>query len=1147
MSLSPGQLLALEQLEEIEQADSAGLELLEYRPPHESDDQTAVAIVSIPCGDMPKTADGLRLRAREKVRLHVPRDFPYRPPAAWTDHTRFAGFPHVQWSSFLCLYVSVATEWDASDGMFGFIDRLEEWFRLAAQDQLDPLGAPLHPPVAYKKVNKLIIPRADTPAVGETAWIGLAHLRIVSEHRVDIVDWSGVLDSAVPPDLAAAILLSEELPFEYPTKACDLLDLLERQGVSRGDVHLALAVAARRNIKDAPLYVVVGAPMRGIRGESKPKQHLTAWFIESELAAGLRLSLEKYRDDADISAIAQRIETLVSEWLELVEVAWVTVREDRPEVTIRRDKSSPMEWFQGKKVALWGCGALGGPIAEQVARAGVRTLVLRDVGVVAPGLLSRQPYEDRDIGYAKARVLAKRLERVRPHDLEICFHTTDLLDVPLEDDDWTDGADLIIDATAARPVVDKLEWRRRYARQRAPMIAVAVDKRAERGLVVLAGRGHTGGPADVLRRAKVELGGRPETGHFADEFWPPDEKTTIFQPEPGCSAPTFIGSATDASSLASSLLNMAVVELGKTSPPPACALVLTQSHVHLEFGSKRQARFEWVPDIVTHDPHSNYEVRISRAAWNELLGWIRQSHRTNGFSTETGGVLFGERDDASRVIWVTEVTGPPPDSEASEDFFLCGVEGVDEANSEKRKRSRGSICFVGMWHTHPNGEPIPSLRDMQGMCNLVNSESPSTPRPLLIIIGTNLTDEQPSLGSFVFHASDFDSGNDETRFFSSGLAQVRRVKDLPSAGQPDVGLALSGGGSRAIAFHLGCLRALNDRGLLERVHVISGVSGGSVIAGMYAYGEGDFSSFDRSVVAFLEDGLIDTITKKLCSWRMWLKWPEAAVAGALAALASLVKRNPPFVRRFSRTSAFETALATRIFGNRRLTDATRGNVNVVFNSCELRTGTAFRFGNRESGNWRLGKLVNNSIPVAHAVAASAAYPALLPSIDEKATVVKDGHRYEERVVLTDGGIYDNLGVTCMEPERSPDFGFNTYRPSYIICCDAGHGQFDGSEIPFWWPSRMKRSFESVFRKAQDSTRHRLHSYGAQASFRGFILSYLGQQDDRLPHTPPDLVRRQEVSGYPTDFSPMPSDMIRLLSLRGEQLTRLLLARWCPNI
>ena len=51
---------------------------------------------------------------------------------------------------------------------------------------------------------------------------------------------------------------------------------------------------------------------------------------------------------------------------------------------------------------------------------------------------------------------------------------------------------------------------------------------------------------------------------------------------------------------------------------------------------------------------------------------------------------------------------------------------------------------------------------------------------------------------------------------------------------PRIGLALSGGGSRAIAFHLGCLRALHDLGILRNVQTLSTVSGGSVVGTLYA-------------------------------------------------------------------------------------------------------------------------------------------------------------------------------------------------------------------------------------------------------------------------------------------------------------------------
>ncbi|MDZ7685289.1 MAG: patatin-like phospholipase family protein [Gammaproteobacteria bacterium] len=69
--------------------------------------------------------------------------------------------------------------------------------------------------------------------------------------------------------------------------------------------------------------------------------------------------------------------------------------------------------------------------------------------------------------------------------------------------------------------------------------------------------------------------------------------------------------------------------------------------------------------------------------------------------------------------------------------------------------------------------------------------------------------------------------------------------------EPRIGLALSGGGSRAIAFHLGCLRALDDIGVMDKVVVLSTVSGSSVIGAIYSAHEGTFSEFEDKVRAFL--------------------------------------------------------------------------------------------------------------------------------------------------------------------------------------------------------------------------------------------------------------------------------------------------------
>jgi predicted acylesterase/phospholipase RssA len=64
-----------------------------------------------------------------------------------------------------------------------------------------------------------------------------------------------------------------------------------------------------------------------------------------------------------------------------------------------------------------------------------------------------------------------------------------------------------------------------------------------------------------------------------------------------------------------------------------------------------------------------------------------------------------------------------------------------------------------------------------------------------------------------------------------------------------------------MAFHLGCLRALQDRGILPKVKVISTVSGGSVIGASYAYGQGDFAAFDKDMVELLTRGIQGSIIR----------------------------------------------------------------------------------------------------------------------------------------------------------------------------------------------------------------------------------------------------------------------------------------------
>lgn len=101
---------------------------------------------------------------------------------------------------------------------------------------------------------------------------------------------------------------------------------------------------------------------------------------------------------------------------------------------------------------------------------------------------------------------------------------------------------------------------------------------------------------------------------------------------------------------------------------------------------------------------------------------------------ETGGILFGHTAFL-KIIWVDEISGPPPDSLQSCEAFVCGTAGVSEMNDEKEKRTRKSVSFVGMWHTHPLGIPLPSNTDLGAMANLLTGGQFQAKRFLMGIAG----------------------------------------------------------------------------------------------------------------------------------------------------------------------------------------------------------------------------------------------------------------------------------------------------------------------------------------------------------------------------------------------------------------------------
>ena len=471
-----------------------------------------------------------------------------------------------------------------------------------------------------------------------------------------------------------------------------------------------------------------------------------------------------------------------------------------------------------------------------------------------------------------------------------------------------------------------------------------------------------------------------------------------------------------------------------------------------------------------------------------------------------------------------------------------------------KQRSRRSSRPVGVWHTHPNSAPIPSPTDFQGMDQIIGSADRSLPKQLLIIVGGSSPEH--TLGAFLFDRHKPCSG--------TVVAHLRR---LPVPPKPDhrIGLALSGGGFRAVAFHLGVLRALHDRDVLKHVEVLSTVSGGSLIGAMWAYSDDDFANFDKKVTDLLRSRLDWRIARGVFAAKrtpqILASFTTSAAASAATTVRSVARRMirqlaarpltigvEPRPRNWMNRTAAVRDVFSRILGNAPINEPRR-DVHVILNACDLRSGSAFRFGSVESGCSRYGRLTDNSLPVPLAVAASAAYPVALPALDVRWSFTdRDGSTTAQRLLLTDGGVFDNLGTSALEPDRNATYSTNVHPVDYIISADAGRGLMEANRFPIWWPGRMKRSFESVYRKVQDTGKGLIHRHGELGNLKGFILPFLGQNDSALGGIiPTDLVRREEVIDYPTNFSRMRDEDIDRISRRGEQLTRLMIEAHAPEI
>ncbi len=511
---------------------------------HVAHDGGLIAAVDLATSSFTRADGGLPVGDRERLYVEITVGYPHVPPVVHLDHHRWDGYPHVLQGSRLCLYLDPAREWNPAAGIEGFLHRLWDWFDDAVANRFDAATALYHPVggVFHRTPGTPTVVVVDPLVMPDTGFhVSQILFTSRSDHRLDVSLSHSDPREAIPGLL---VVLSDGLPQGGGRFISDLAVVIRGQD-SRNQRRrfLAEALRASRHLKhDQHLYVLIAVPNTRIGAEAR--HHLIGWRLpRSSVAQAVALAKSRHRSDDPHPASEP-------------EVQWTFVDDNRAAVTTRRDEASPVSWFRGKAIELWGCGALGSWIAEELARCGASAVTLRDAGYVTRGLLVRQNYTELDVGRRKVDALADRLRALC--DVEVIptyGHAQGAFAQAI-------SADLVIDCTVNTAVAVELNERQRDGRLSCPVVQVATDNHtASLGLLTVTA-GDSEPTTDQLDDLLREVAARdPALGPFRT-FWDRDNHPPL-TPTLGCSVPTFYGSAADALAISSTAISLAAHALSR--------------------------------------------------------------------------------------------------------------------------------------------------------------------------------------------------------------------------------------------------------------------------------------------------------------------------------------------------------------------------------------------------------------------------------------------------------------------------------------------------------------------------------------------------------------------------------------------------------
>lgn len=229
------------------------------------------------------------------------------------------------------------------------------------------------------------------------------------------------------------------------------------------------------------------------------------------------------------------------------------------------------------------------------------------------------------------------------------------------------------------------------------------------------------------------------------------------------------------------------------------------------------------------------------------------------------------------------------------------------------------------------------------------------------------------------------------------------------------GIAFSGGGYRATLFALGSLWRLNDEGMLPTFDTITSVSGGSIATGLLALNWDKLTFSNRQT-----SGKLAVAT----NFDEWVAQPLIAfcnhsidISSTLKGLVTPNKTVGDYLR-----EKYDELL----YSHRSLRDIDQSSSapQFVFYGTNYDTGASVRICKEYFRDYRIGIAYDHDLSLAQAVSISSCFPPFFAPIELAGehwrweslgpmSDLCDRPELKKKLVLCDGGLYDNLGIEML--------------------------------------------------------------------------------------------------------------------------------------